>query len=72
MTINDVDVKTPNKNGIAYNGKGNAIDLFASSLLNIRSGSIERLAAELAIAMLENPGRNISHLIDGYSTPQRE
>ncbi|MDR0719292.1 MAG: hypothetical protein LBF78_06615, partial [Treponema sp.] len=44
LTINDVDVKTPNKNGIAYNGKGNAVDLFASSLLNIHSGSIERLA----------------------------
>jgi hypothetical protein len=44
LTINDVDVKTPNKNGIAYNGKGNAIDLFASSLLNIYSGSVERLA----------------------------
>jgi hypothetical protein len=44
LTINDVDVKTPNKNGIAYNGKGNAVDLFVSSLLNIHSGSIEKLA----------------------------
>jgi hypothetical protein len=34
----------PQKSGIAYNGKGNAIDLFVSTLLNIQSGSIERLA----------------------------
>jgi hypothetical protein len=44
LNIHDVDVKTPNKNGVAYNGKGNAINLFAASLLNIRSGSIEKLA----------------------------
>jgi len=44
IDINDVDVKIPNKNGIAYNGKGNAIDLFESMLLNIQSGNTEKLA----------------------------
>jgi hypothetical protein len=44
LAIKDVDVKTPHRSGIAYNGKGNAIDLFVSSLLNILSGNIEKLA----------------------------
>ena len=44
LGINNVDVITPQKNGIAYNGKGNAIDLFTTILLNVQSGSIEKLA----------------------------
>jgi hypothetical protein len=44
LGINDVEVKTPRNDGLSYNGKGNAIDLFASSLLNVHSGSIKKLA----------------------------
>jgi hypothetical protein len=44
LGIKDVDIKTPQNNGIAYNGKFNAIDLFVTMLLSIPSGSIERLA----------------------------
>jgi len=44
LGINDVEVIIPNNSGIAYNGKGNAIDLFASSLLSLCSGSINKLA----------------------------
>lgn len=42
--IRNVDVKTPNDSGIAYNGKGNAIDLFATILLSLQSDSAAKLA----------------------------
>ena len=44
LGVNDVEIKTPINNGLSYNGKGNAINLFVSSLLSIRSGSIKKLA----------------------------
>jgi hypothetical protein len=44
LGIKDVEIKTPQNNGIAYNGKGNAIDLYVTMLLGIPSGGTERLA----------------------------
>jgi hypothetical protein len=44
MKLKDVEVKTPQKNGIMHGGKGNAISVFVSALKLLNDGSIEKLA----------------------------